>query len=121
MKHRGSTPGGKCGRSCTGGGGIHQVGGMTPPPHLCWMPLPIGFGSMRPRGEGRESRRSGDLRWWSLRRMPPPLHRGKGPTPSPKPSPKPSKVAKVAAQPPPEALDVEALEASVATHVTDAC
>ena len=51
----------------------------------------------------------------------PPLHRGKGPTPSPKPSPKPSKVAKVAAQPPPEALDVEALGASVATLVTDAC
>ena len=51
----------------------------------------------------------------------PPPHRGKGPTPSPKPSPKPLKVAKVAAQPPPEALDVEALGASAATHVTDAC
>ena len=51
---------------------------------------------------------------------PPPL-RGKVPTPAPKPSPKPSKVAKVAAQPPPEAPDVEALGASVATHVTDAC
>ena len=48
---------------------------------------------------------------------PPTPHRGKGPTPSPKPW----KVAKVAAQPPPEALDVEALGASVATHVTDAC
>ena len=48
---------------------------------------------------------------------PPPL-RGKAPTPSPKPS----KVAKAAAQPPrPEALDVEALGASAATHVTDAC
>ena len=53
--------------------------------------------------------------------MPPPCLRGKGQTPAPKPSPKPSKVAKVAAQPPPEALDVEALGASVATHVTDAC
>ena len=52
---------------------------------------------------------------------PPPL-RGKGQTPAPKPSPKPSNVAKVAAaQPPHEALDVEALGASVATHVTDAC
>ena len=51
----------------------------------------------------------------------PPPHRGKGPTSSPKPSPKPSKVANVAAQPPPEALDVEALGASVATLVTDAC
>ena len=48
---------------------------------------------------------------------PPPPHRGKGPTRSPKPW----KVAKVAAQPPPEAPDVEALGASVATHVTDAC
>ena len=48
---------------------------------------------------------------------PPPL-RGKGQTPAPKPSPKPSKVAKVAAaQPPHEALDVEALGASVPTHV----
>ena len=28
----GSTPGGKCGRSCTGGGNIHQVGGYDPPP-----------------------------------------------------------------------------------------
>ena len=54
--------------------------------------------------------------------MPPPPLRGKGQTPAPKPSPKPWKVAKVAAaQPPHEALDVEALGASVATHVTDAC
>ena len=52
---------------------------------------------------------------------PPPPPRGKGQTPAPKPSPKPSKVAKVAAQPPPEALDVEALGASVAPHVTDVC
>ena len=51
----------------------------------------------------------------------PPPHRGKGPTPSPKPSPKPSKVAKLAAQPPPAALDMEAFGASVATLVTDAC
>ena len=102
------------------GGGIHQVGGYDPPPLLWWRPLPNGFGSMHPRGEGRGSRRSGDLTWWWLSRMPPPPHRGKGPTPSPKPSPKP-KAAKVAAQPPPEALDVEALGASVATHVTDAC
>ena len=85
------------------------------------MPLPNGFGSMHPRGEGRESRRSGGLRWWLLRRIPPPPHRGKGPTPSPKPSPKPSKAAKVAAQPPPEALNVEPLGASVAILVTDAC
>ena len=92
---------------------------MTPP-LLWWTPLPIGFSSMHPRGEGRESRRSGDLMWWWLSRMPPPLG-GKGQTPAPKPSPKPSKVAKVAAQSPPEALDVEALGASVATHVTDAC
>ena len=48
---------------------------------------------------------------------PPPLLKGKAPTPSPKPS----KVVKVAAYPPTEALDVEALGASVATLVTDAC
>ena len=46
-----------------------------------------------------------------------PLLKGKAPTPSPKPS----KVAEVAAQLPPKALDVEALGASVATLVTDAC
>ena len=49
--------------------------------------------------------------------MPPPPPKGKPPTPSPKPS----KVAKVATQPPPEALDVEALGASVATLGADAC
>ena len=105
-----------------GGGASTRLVGMTPP-LLWWTPLPIGFGSMHPRGEGRECRQSGDLRWWWLSRMPPPPPlRGKGQTPAPKPSPKPSKVAKVAAaQPPHEALDVEALGASVATHVTDAC
>ena len=105
------------------GGDIHQVGGYDPPPLLWWTPLPIGFGSMHPRGEGREkARRSGDQTWWWLSRMPPPPLRGKGQTPAPKPSPKPWKVAKVAAaQPPHEALDVEALGASVATHVMDAC
>ena len=110
---------GSVAEAAQGGGASSKLGGMTPP-HPCWMPLPNGFGNVHPRGEGRESRRSGGLRWWLFRRMPPP-HRGKGPTPSPKPSPKPSKVAKVAAQPPPEALDLEALGASVATLVTDAC
>ena len=104
------------GRSCTGGGTSTRLGGMRPP-NLCVMPLPHGLGRMRPRGEGPPSIRSGGLRWWLLRRMPPPPLRGKAPTPSPKPS----KVAKVAAQPPPEALDVQALGASAATHVTDAC
>ena len=46
---------------------------------------------------------------------PPPLRA------SPPPSPKQSKVAKLAAHPLPEALDVEALGASVATLVTDSC
>ena len=105
-----------------GGGASTRLVGMTHP-LLWWTPLPIGFGSMHPRGEGREkAKRSGDLTWWWLSRMPPPPLRDKGQTPAPKPSPKPSKVAKVAAaQPPHEALDVEALGASVATHVTDAC
>ena len=96
MKHRGGTPVGKCGRSCTGGGASTRLGGMRPP-DLCVIPLPHGLGRMRPRGEGPPSIRSGGLRWWSLRRMPPPLPRGKAPTSSPKPS----KVATVAAQPPP--------------------
>ena len=75
-------------------------------------PLPNGFGSMHARGKGQESRRSGGLRWWYVVQADaPPPHGGKGPTPSPKPSPRPSKVAKVAARPPPEALDVEALGA----------
>ena len=68
---RGSTRGGKCGRSCTRGGTSSRLGGMTPP-LLCWRPLPNGFGSMHPRGEGRESRQSGGLRWWLLSRKPPP-------------------------------------------------
>ena len=102
-----------------GGGASTRLVGMTPPLPW-WTPLPIGFGSMHPRGEGRESRQSGDLTWWWLSRMPPPPLRGKGQTPAPKHSPKPSKVAKVAAaQSPHEALDVEALGASVATHAMD--
>ena len=74
-----------------GGGASTRLVGMTPP-LLWWTPLPIGFGSMHPRGEGREkARRSGDQTWWWLSRMPPPPLRGKGQTPAPKPSPKPSK------------------------------
>ena len=49
--------------------------------------------------------------------MPPRPIEGEAPTPHSKPL----KVVKVAAQPPLEALDVEALGASVATLVTDAC
>ena len=117
MKHRGMTLGGKCGRSCTGeGGGIHHVGGYETP-NLCVMQPPHGSSRMRPRGEGPQSIRSGGLRWWPLSRMPPPGLKGNAPTHSPKPA----KVAKVAAQPPPEALDVEALGTSVATLLTDTC
>ena len=99
---------GSVAEAAQGGGALTRLVGMTPP-LVWWTPLPNGFGSMHPRGEGRESRRSGDLTWWWLSRMPPPPPRGKGQTPAPKPSAKPSKVAKVAAQPPHEALDVEAL------------
>ena len=63
--------GGKCGRSCTGGGTSTRLVGMTPP-LLWWTPLPIGFGSMHPRGEGRtKARQSWDLTWRWLSRMPP--------------------------------------------------
>ena len=35
MKHRGSTLGGMCGKSCIGGGGIHQGGGYEAPQFVC--------------------------------------------------------------------------------------
>ena len=100
------------------GGDIHQVGGYDPPPSVVdattdWVR------QYAPKG-GRPGK--GQTKWGPdvvvvEPEAPPPL-RGKGQTPAPKPS----KVAKVAAaQPPHEALDVEALGASVATHVTDAC
>ena len=92
------------------GGASTKLGG-TRPPNVRVMQPPHGSSRMRPRGEGPPSIRSGGLRCWSLSRMPPPGPKGKRPTPSPKPL----KVTKVAA------LDVEALGASVATHVTDAC
>ena len=97
------------------GGGIHQVGGYDPPPSVVdattdWVR------QYAPKGgrPGKQTKRGPDVVVVEPD-APPPL-RGKGQTLAPKPSPKPSKVAKVAAaQPPPEALDVEA------THVTDAC
>ena len=104
------------------GGGIHQVGGYDPPPSVVdatadWVRQYAPKGG-RP-GKGQTKR--GPHVVVVEPDAPPPL-RGKGQTPAPKPSPKPSKVAKVAAaQPPHEALDAEALGASVATHVTDAC
>ena len=104
-----------------GGGTSTRLVGMTPP-LLWWTPLLIGFGSMRPRGgrPGKQTKRGPEVVVVEPD-APPPL-RGKGQTPAPKPSTKPSKLAKVAAaQPPGEALDVEALGASLATHVTDAC
>ena len=98
------------------GGGIHQVGGYDPPPSVLdataeWVR------QYAPKGgrPGKQTKRGPEV--VVVEADAPPPHRGKGPTPSPKPS----KVEKVAAQPPREALDVEALGASVATHVTDAC
>ena len=102
------------------GGDIHQVGGYDPPPSVAdataeWIRQYAPKGGRPGKGQ---TKRGPDV---VEPDAPPPL-RGKGQTPAPKPSPKPSKVAKVAAaQPPHEALDVEALGASVATHVTDAC
>ena len=104
------------------GGDIHQVGGYDPPPSVGdataeWIRQYAPKGGRPGKGQ---TKRGPDVVVVEPD-APPPL-RGKGQTPAPKPSPKPSKVAKVAAaQPPHEALDVEALGASVATHVTDAC
>ena len=102
------------------GGTSTTLVGMTPPPSVVdataeWVR------QYAPKGgrPGKQTKRGPDVVVVEPDAPPPP--RGKGQTPSPKPSPKPSKVAKVAAQPPPEALDVEALGASVATHVTDVC
>ena len=55
MKHRGSTMGGKCGRSCTGGGGASTTLGGMRPPNLCVMQPPHGSNRMRPRGGGPPS------------------------------------------------------------------
>ena len=103
-------------------GGAHRtrLGGMTPPPSVLdataeWVRQNAPKGG-RP---GKQTKRGSEV--VVVEADAPSPHRGKGPTPSPKPSPKPSKVAKVAAQPLPEALEVEALGASVATLVTDAC
>ena len=101
------------------GGNIHQVGGYDPP-HLCWMPLSNGFGSMRPRG-GRPGKQTQGPEVVVVEADAPLPIGVRAPTPPPSPPHKPSNVAKVAAQPPPEALDVEALGASVATHVRDTC
>ena len=102
------------------GGGIHKVGGYDPPPSVVdataeWVR------QYAPKGgrPGKQTKWGPDVVVVEPDAPPPP--RVKGQTPSPKPSPKPSEMVKVAAQPPPEALDVEALGASVATHVTDAC
>ena len=115
---RGSTLGGRFRRSCTGGGVSSRLEGMTPPPSVLdataeWVRQYAPKGGM-PR---KQTKRGPEV--VVVQADAPPHHRGKGPTPSPKPSPKLSKVAKVAAQPPPEALDVEALGASVANLVTD--
>ena len=105
------------------GGDIHQVGGYDPPPSVVDATAD-GARQHAPKGgrPRKQTKRVPDVVVVEPDAPPPLPLRGKGPTPAPKPSPKPSKVAKVAAaQPPHEALDVEALGASVATHVTDAC
>ena len=118
MKHRGNTLGGKCGTSCTGGGGgIHQVASHEAPQCVCdatatWVQ------SYAPKGGRPTKHTKWGLRWWSLSPMPPPPLRVRPPLPPPsrrrwlrwRPSP-----------PPPQALDVGALEAGAATYVTDAC
>ena len=98
-----------------GGGGIHQVGGYEAQSvrdaAAAWVQSDAPKGG-RPT---KHTKRAPEVVVVEPGAPPPP--KGRAPTPSPKPS----KVAKVAAQPPPEALDVEALGASVATLVTEAC
>ena len=108
---------GSVAEAAQGGRGILKVGGYDPPPSVLdataeWVR------QCAPKGgrPGKQTKRGPEV--VVVQADAPPPHRGKGPTPSPKPSPKLSKVAKVAAQPPPEALGVEALGASVATLVT---
>ena len=79
---------------------LHRGGGHPPPPSVVeataewvWQYAPKGG---RP---GKQMKRGPDV--VVVEPDAPPPHRGKGPNPSSKPSPKPSKVAKVAAQPPP--------------------
>ena len=111
---------GSVAEAAQGGGASSRLGGMTPPPSML-EPTAEWVRQYAPKGgrPGKQTKRGREV--VVVEPDAPPPHRGRGPTPCPKPSPKPSKVAKVAAQPHPEALDVEALGASVATHVTDAC
>ena len=95
---------------------MHQVGGYDPPKVCVMQPL-CGPNRMR---HGQEGPQSGGKKWWwwRRRRVPPPPLRGKPPPPHPshqrwprwRPSP-----------PPPADLDVGALAATVATHVTGTC
>ena len=108
--------GGNVAEAAQGGGTATMLGGMTPPPSVLeataeWVRQYATKGG-RP---GKQTKRGPEVVVVELDAPAP--ERGKGPTPSLKPSPKPSNVAKVAAQPPPEALDVEALGASVAIQV----
>ena len=98
-----------------GGGASTRLGGTRPPQSVCnatasWAQL------YAPKG-GRPTKRGAEVVVAQSEVAPPPSLRVR-PRPPP---PKPSKVAKVAAQPPPPALDVGALAATVATRVTDAC
>ena len=118
MKHWGSSLGGKCGRSCTGGGGvgIHQVGGYDAPQSVRDATT-SGARSYAPKG-GRPAKRGHEVVVVESEEAPPPTPKGKAPTPFSNPS----KVAKVAADTlSPRALDVGTLAASVTSHATDAC
>ena len=102
-----------------GGGDIHQVGGYEASQYVCdataaWVQSYAPKGA-HPYAPTKHTKRGPKVVVVETDAPPPP--KGKARTPSPKPS----KVAKVAAQPPAAALDVEALGASVATLVTDAC
>ena len=118
MKHRVSTLGGKCGRSCTRGGDIHQVGGYEAPESV-FDATALLVRSYAPKGgrPTKHTKRGAEVVVVELDAPHPPL-RVRPPPPPPsrrrwprwRPSP-----------PPPPPLDVVALAATVATHVTDAC
>ena len=101
-----------------GGGMHHEEGGGTPPPQTVRDATALWAQLYAPKG-GRPTKRGHEVVMVeSEDGPPPPTTKGTAPTPSPKPS----KVPKVASQPPPpQALDVGALAATLANHVKDTC
>ena len=96
MKHRGSTLGGKCGRSCNGVGASTGLGGTSPPPKSVCDATASWVQSYVPKGGRPTKYTKRGAKVVVIESDAPPNPKGKAPTPSPKPS----KVAKVVAHPP---------------------